>query len=77
MSLFVPLCLCGSPLQSLSISVAARLRCVICGLVFLSADYMARRTATGDRGPLGIAIDIAIRYRKKTEAGLKIDSEYR
>nr|VFJ70292.1 MAG: hypothetical protein BECKFM1743C_GA0114222_105512 [Candidatus Kentron sp. FM]VFJ70973.1 MAG: hypothetical protein BECKFM1743A_GA0114220_105692 [Candidatus Kentron sp. FM] len=29
MSLFVPLCLCGSPLQSLSISVAARLRYVI------------------------------------------------
>nr|VFJ66115.1 MAG: hypothetical protein BECKFM1743A_GA0114220_104023 [Candidatus Kentron sp. FM]VFJ67757.1 MAG: hypothetical protein BECKFM1743C_GA0114222_104653 [Candidatus Kentron sp. FM]VFK16832.1 MAG: hypothetical protein BECKFM1743B_GA0114221_104463 [Candidatus Kentron sp. FM] len=31
MSLFVPLCLCGSPLQSLSISVAARLRCAFCG----------------------------------------------
>nr|VFJ47785.1 MAG: hypothetical protein BECKFM1743A_GA0114220_1005110 [Candidatus Kentron sp. FM]VFJ48855.1 MAG: hypothetical protein BECKFM1743C_GA0114222_100646 [Candidatus Kentron sp. FM] len=31
MSLFVPLCLCGSPLQSLSISVAAWLRYVLCG----------------------------------------------
>ncbi|VFN06427.1 MAG: hypothetical protein BECKG1743D_GA0114223_108623, partial [Candidatus Kentron sp. G] len=30
----------------------------------MSTEIIAKRAATVDRGPLGIAIDIAIRYRK-------------
>ena len=35
-----------------------------------TTEDIARRAATGDRGPLGIAIDIAIRYRYRKKPRL-------
>nr|VFJ45679.1 MAG: hypothetical protein BECKFM1743A_GA0114220_1002816 [Candidatus Kentron sp. FM]VFJ69214.1 MAG: hypothetical protein BECKFM1743C_GA0114222_105142 [Candidatus Kentron sp. FM]VFK06856.1 MAG: hypothetical protein BECKFM1743B_GA0114221_1002615 [Candidatus Kentron sp. FM] len=41
---------------------------------FFTTEIPARKTATGDRGLLGVAIDIAIRYRYRSYRAFSIAS---